>query len=60
MNPKPLYCPCKEDSPDPCPACGATASGDDPVHGVCQAIRGYRAPEDVQLVLINKKTGEVV
>jgi hypothetical protein len=23
--------------PDPCPACGATVSGNDPVNGVCQS-----------------------
>lgn len=30
-------CPCNEETPDPCPKCGATVSGNDPVHGVCQA-----------------------
>lgn len=37
-------CPCKEETPDPCPMCGATVSGNDPVNGVCQAgtIRGER------------------
>ena len=33
----PHKCPCKNEQPDPCPVCGATVSGDDPVKGVCQA-----------------------
>lgn len=32
-----MKCPCENESPDPCPICGATVSGDDPVNGVCQA-----------------------
>lgn len=30
-------CPCEYETPDPCPKCGATVSGNDPVNGVCQA-----------------------
>jgi hypothetical protein len=30
-------CPVENESPDPCPKCGATVSGNDPVNGVCQA-----------------------
>lgn len=30
-------CPCKDEKPDPCPKCGATVAGNDPVNGVCQA-----------------------
>jgi hypothetical protein len=30
-------CPCEDEKPDPCPKCGATVSGNDPVHGRCQA-----------------------
>jgi hypothetical protein len=30
-------CPCENEKPDPCPKCGATVAGDDPVNGVCQA-----------------------
>lgn len=30
-------CPVMNESPDPCPKCGATVSGNDPVNGVCQA-----------------------
>jgi hypothetical protein len=58
--PRPKYCPCESETPDPCPACGATVEGNDPVRGVCQAWRGYRRTSDVQLVLIDKETGAVV
>jgi hypothetical protein len=57
---RPKYCPCEEETPDPCPACGATVEGNDPVRGVCQARFGYRRPSDGQLVLIDKETGAVV
>lgn len=30
-------CPCENESPNPCPKCGATVSGKDAVNGVCQA-----------------------
>lgn len=30
-------CPCKDETPDPCPKCGATVKGDDLVNGICQA-----------------------
>ncbi len=32
-------CPCKYETPDPCPRCGATVAGNDPVNGVCQAAK---------------------
>ena len=39
-------CPVANESPDPCPKCGATVSGNDPVNGVCQAGKGWdRATE---------------
>jgi hypothetical protein len=57
--PRPRYCPCKEETPDPCPACGATVAGNDPVRGVCQATHGKKKP-DVLLVLVDKNTGEIV
>lgn len=58
---RPDYCPCREETPDPCPACGATVSGDDPVRGVCQARKSGPPPSPmVQLILIDKETGEVV
>ena len=45
----------------PCPACGATLEGKDPVRGVCQARKPYPRPEPlVHLVLIDKATGEIV
>lgn len=58
---RPEYCPCKEETPDPCPACGATVSGNDPVNGVCQA-RQMRSPPVpfLSLVLVDKNSGEVV
>ena len=58
---RPSYGPCTEETPDPCPACGATVAGDDPVRGVCQARKSGPPPSPtVQLVLIHKETGEVV
>lgn len=60
MGSRPDYCPCLEETPDPCPACGATVDGNDPVHGVCQARYGYRGPPDLEFVLVEKSTGEVV
>lgn len=57
----PDYCPCNEEGPDPCPACGATVSGNDQVNGVCQARYNRPAPRPlVQIVLIDKRDGEIV
>jgi hypothetical protein len=57
----PIYCPCENELHDPCPACGATVSGDDAVLGVCQALRSTLSSESiVSLVLISRDTGEVV
>lgn len=30
-------CSVDSESPDPCPRCGATVIGNDPVNGICQA-----------------------
>lgn len=57
---RPEYCPCHSETPDPCPACGATVSGQDKVRGVCQARRGYRRAPDVILVLTDRETGEII
>lgn len=60
MAKRPLYCSADDESV-PCPACGATADGNDPVRGVCQAIRMGPPPEPlVQVVLVDKRTGEIV
>jgi len=50
------YCPCDDDTPAVCPACGAGAPTGS---GVCQLPA---APEEpyLQIVLINKATGEIV
>lgn len=59
---RPLYCPDLEED-KPCPACGATVEGNDPVHGVCQAIRSGPDPrtnQTVRLVLIDRETGEEI
>ena len=55
---RPIYCPCREESPDPCPACGATVAGNDPVRGICQATHGY-SPIDygIRLILIDRNSG---
>lgn len=53
---RPEYCPCDDDKPDPCPACGATISGKDKVFGRCQAKRRGPKPEPLlQLVLIDRR-----
>lgn len=59
---RPYYCPCEDELPDPCPACGATVSGNDPVRGVCQSLsmKAERRLSPVELVLIDRDTGEVV
>lgn len=45
----------------PCPACGATVEGKDPVRGVCQAQSPYPKPEPlVRLVLTHRDTGELI
>lgn len=53
-----LYCPCENETPDPCPACGATVAGNDPVRGVCQALRGRQPQPLVELVLVHRDTGQ--
>lgn len=59
--PRPDYCPCVSETPDPCPACGATVSGIDPVRGVCQARHNRTAPVPyLSLVLVHKDTNEIV
>jgi hypothetical protein len=57
---RPEYCPCQHETPDPCPACGATVAGNDKVRGVCQARNGYRREPDVFLVLTDRDTGELI
>lgn len=60
MKNRPDYCPDLREDED-CPACGATASGNDPVRGICQARFIGPAPQPLlHLVLIDKRTGEVV
>ncbi len=58
----PRYCPCADEKPDPCPACGATVKGDDRVHGVCQAaLHGYRDMSWLpRLILVDKTTGKEI
>ena len=58
---RPRYCPCYEETPDPCPACGATVSGNDPVRGVCQATHN-RPPSDysLSLILTDRNTGRPI
>jgi len=55
------YCPCYDDKPDPCPACGATISGNDHVRGVCQATYPYKQRARVLFIeLHDRKIGNVV
>ena len=58
---RPNYCPCENETPDPCPACGATVDGKDSVRGVCQARYMSRPPSGYpRLVLTDRDTGEIV
>lgn len=61
---RPEYCEAldEDEFPDvPCPACGATVAGNDPVRGVCQARKlGPRPKPLIHLVLIDKRTEEIV
>jgi hypothetical protein len=52
---RPRYCPCKYETPDPCPACGATVSGKDKVGGVCQATHGSEPVPLVELITVRKE-----
>lgn len=54
------YCPCREETPDPCPLCGATVSGDDPRRGVCQYPDPPPTDYGIRLVLVDRDTGEIV
>lgn len=40
-------CPCNDETPDPCPECGATVSGNDIVGGVCQAGRKEKEATEI-------------
>ena len=45
----------------PCPGCGATIEGNDPVRGVCQARHNGPSPTPlVELILVDRRTGERV
>lgn len=54
------FCPCQDEKPDPCPACGATVEGNDRVRGVCQARRGSRPEPILSWVLVDKNSGQEV
>ncbi len=66
---RPEYCP-PLDADDlvfpigphrPCPACGATVEGKDPVRGVCQARHPYPRSEPlVRFILTDRDTGEII
>lgn len=57
----PEYCPCENEMPDPCPACGATVSGNDPVEGICQARNPSPRPDySITIGLVRRGTGEFI
>lgn len=61
--PRPEWCSDDLDDTkdDPCPLCGATPSGKDPVRGVCQAWHNRPRPRPlVELILVRRDTGERV
>ncbi len=49
------YCPCDDDKPDSCPVCGATISGNDKHHGICQARSLYRPREPILYLCLKDK-----
>lgn len=61
---RPDYCEIPgDDQPggrEPCPQCGATYEGNDPVRGVCQARYGHRPKSYIRIVLIDKRNCDVV
>jgi hypothetical protein len=58
---RPEYCPCDNDLPDPCPACGATVKGNDPVHGLCQARTNRPEPKPyLRIILVDRDTGKPI
>lgn len=56
----PTHCPCDDDKPEMCPACGATVSGKDKWRGRCQALHPKRRPDDLRIILTDARTGEPV
>ena len=59
---RPDYCPDEVDDrfDVPCPACGATINGDDPVRGVCQArFNGRRPRPYIEVVLIDRQAASL-
>lgn len=63
--PRPEYCVIPDEGQpewdQPCPGCGATQDGNDPVRGVCQARHNGPPPRSLlDFVLVDKRTGEVV
>ncbi len=54
------YCPCHNDAPDPCPACGATVEPQDRwPYGCCQLPS---RPHDygLRIILVDKHTGKPI
>lgn len=51
---RPEYCPVENETPDPCPACGATVEGHDKVRGVCQARNGRQPAPLVEIILVRR------
>lgn len=62
---RPEYCMTPDEGQpgcdDPCPGCGATVGRDDPVRGICQALRtGAPSRSLLDFVLVDKRIGEIV
>ena len=45
---------------DPCPLCGATVSGDDPRRGICRYPDPSPIDYGLRIVLVDRRTGEIV
>lgn len=54
------YCPCREETPDPCPLCGATVEGNDKVNGVCQYPFPSPTNYGIEMILLDKRSGKII
>lgn len=54
------YCPCDNDAPDPCPACGATLAPQNKWPFGCCQLPAPPTDYGIRLILVDKRTGEPV
>jgi hypothetical protein len=54
------YCPYRDEQPDPCPLCGATASGNDLRRGVCAYPDSPPTDYGIRIILVDRRTGKPI